>query len=78
LTKSNRGPPKGPVGTFTKFVDFNDPLIKKHGNFFQNLEKYNKSNYNLDIINQIALKSFKNFKIFNSNSLSRKILLYAK
>jgi SAM-dependent methyltransferase len=61
-----------------EFVDFNDPLIKKHGNFFQNLEKYNKSNYNLDIINQIALKSFKNFKIFNSNSLSRKILLYTK
>ena len=61
-----------------EFVDLNDPLIKKHGNFFQNLEKYNKSNYNLDIINQIALKSFKNFKIFNSNSLSRKILLYTK
>ena len=61
-----------------EFVDLNDPLIKKHGNFFQNLEKYNKSNYNLDIINQIALKSFKNFKIFNSNTLSRKILLYIK
>ena len=61
-----------------EFVDLNDPLIKKHGNFFQNLEKYNKSNYNLDIINQIALKSFKNFKIFNSNTLSRKILLYTK
>lgn len=61
-----------------EFVDLNDPLIKKSGNFFQNLEKYNKSNYNLDIINQIALKSFKNFKIFNSNSLSRKILLYTK
>jgi SAM-dependent methyltransferase len=25
-----------------EFVDLNDPLIKKHGNFFQNLEKYNK------------------------------------
>jgi SAM-dependent methyltransferase len=61
-----------------EFVDLNDPLIKKSGNFFQNLEKYNKSNYNLDIINEIALKSFKNFKIFNSNSLSRKILLYTK
>jgi hypothetical protein len=32
LTKSNRGPPKGPVGTFTKFVDFNDP--KKPDNNF--------------------------------------------
>ena len=32
LTKSNRGPPKGPVGTFTKLVDFNDP--KKPDNKF--------------------------------------------
>jgi len=61
-----------------EFVDLNDPLIKKEKNFFQNLDKYDKSNYNLSIINKIALKSFKNFRVFESNPLSRKILLYAK
>jgi SAM-dependent methyltransferase len=61
-----------------EFVDLKDPLIKKGKNFFQKLDDYNQSNYSLNIVNKIALKSFKTFKIFNSNSVSRKILLYKK
>jgi len=61
-----------------EFVNLNDPLIKKSKNFFQKLDDYNQSNYNLDIINKIALKSFRTFEIFNSDSESRKILLYKK
>jgi SAM-dependent methyltransferase len=61
-----------------EFVNLNDPLIRKCRNFFQKLDDYNQSNYNLDIINKIALKSFKTFEMFNSNNASRKILLYKK
>jgi hypothetical protein len=61
-----------------EFVDLDDSLIQKEKSFFQNIKKYNKSNYSLDTINQIALKSFKSYKTFNSNSFSRKILLYKK
>ena len=61
-----------------EFVDLNDSLIQKEKNFFKNINKYNKLNYNLKVFNKIALTNFKSFKIFNSNSVTRKILLYIK
>ena len=61
-----------------EFVDLNDSLIQKEKNFFKNINKYNKLNYNLKVFNEIALTNFKSFKIFNSNSVTRKILLYIK
>ena len=61
-----------------EFVDINDPLIKSEPSFFKNLDKFNESTYNLDLIVENGRKYFKTVEIFDSHPETRKLLLFKK
>jgi len=59
-----------------EFVDINDPMIIGEPSFFRNLYKYDKSNYNIDIIIKNGEKFFKKVEVLDSHPETRKLIYF--
>ena len=59
-----------------EFVDINDPMIIGETSFFRNLYKYDKSNYNIDIIIKNGDKFFKKVEVLDSHPETRKLIYF--
>jgi len=59
-----------------EFVYINDPMIIGEPSFFRNLYKYDKSNYNIDIIIKNGEKFFKKVEVLDSHPETRKLIYF--
>ncbi len=61
-----------------EFIDLSDELIVNNPSFFQNLNKFNSNNYNIDKFVSAGTQHFSDYTILDSYPRSRKILLFTR
>ena len=59
-----------------EFVDLEDEMIKNEPNFFGNLNRFNRDNYNLDLIVKSGLLNFNSVQVMESHPETRKLLIF--
>lgn len=59
-------------------IELDDELIKNDPNFFKNIAKFNRQNYNIDIVIKEAMNYFSSYVIKDSHPNSRKLIIFNK
>lgn len=61
-----------------EFVSLDDPLVKGEPSFFKNVGRFNKDNYNLELVIMEGQKYFNTVEILDSHPDTRKLILFKK